>query len=140
MEMSDFSWQHQIFARPEISVVKHTLDVCIKQLKGFFNKSATKVFLKKIKTVLDMHKILSTCKSTLDSIMNQARFLLHGHHGLACTTLEIFKGYNWIELKILITDLLDKFLAWHISGVASCNLTFSLESLTFLSIILLRTF
>ena len=33
-----------------------------------------------------------------------------------------------------------KFLTWHISGVARYNLTFSLESLTFLSIIVPRTF
>ena len=51
--------------------------------KGFFNKSATKVFLNKTKTVLDNNKILYACKSTFDAIMNKTRFLLQGHHGRA---------------------------------------------------------
>ena len=48
--------------------------------KGFFNKSTTKVFLKKIKTVLDINKIFLSRKSTFNAIMNETRFLLHGHH------------------------------------------------------------
>ena len=39
-----------------------------------------------------------------------------------------------------IRGLIDEFLAWYISGVARCNLTFSLESLSFFSITLLRMF
>ena len=35
---------------------------------------------------------------------------------------------------------IDEFMAWHISGVASCNLTFPLESLSFFSIMVLRLF
>ena len=51
--------------------------------KGFFNKSATKVFLNKTKTVLNINKILYSCKRTFDAIMNETRLLLHGHHGHA---------------------------------------------------------
>ena len=51
--------------------------------KGFFNKSATKVFLNKTKTVLDINEMLCFCKITFDAIMNENRFLLHGHHGHA---------------------------------------------------------
>ena len=36
--------------------------------------------------------------------------------------------------------LLDKFLAYHISGVARCNLTFPLESLSFFNITIFRMF
>ena len=43
--------------------------------KGIFNKSATKVFLNKTKTVLDVNKILYSCKSTFDAIMSETRFL-----------------------------------------------------------------
>ena len=39
-----------------------------------------------------------------------------------------------------IRGLIDEFLAWHISGVARCNLTFSSESLSFFSITVLRMF
>ena len=35
---------------------------------------------------------------------------------------------------------LDTFLGWHISGVGKCKLIFPLECLTFLSIIVFRTF
>ena len=38
-----------------------------------------------------------------------------------------------------ICKLPDKFLVWHNSGVASCNLTYLQKSLTFLSIIVLKT-
>ena len=40
----------------------------------------------------------------------------------------------------LVWELIDEFLAWHISGVARCYLTFPWESLSFCSIVLLRTF
>ena len=39
-----------------------------------------------------------------------------------------------------IRRLLDTLLAWHISAIASCNLTFLLEGLISFSIIVLRTF
>ena len=44
------------------------------------------------------------------------------------------------KISVSILKPLHKFLAWHISSVARCNLTFPLKSLTFLSIIVLRTF
>ena len=50
----------------------------------FFNKSTTSFFLNKTKTALDINKILYSCKITFDVIMNETRFLLHGHHGHAC--------------------------------------------------------
>ena len=49
----------------------------------FFNKSATNFFFNKTKTVWDINKILYSCKSTFDSIMNETQFLVHGHHGHA---------------------------------------------------------
>ena len=43
-------------------------------------------------------------------------------------------------LLLQIGWLLDEFLVWHIAGVARCNLTFSLETLSFFSITILRMF
>ena len=51
-----------------------------------FNKRATKVFLNKIKTVVNINKIHYACKSTFDAIMNVTRFILHGQHGHDCRT------------------------------------------------------
>ena len=51
--------------------------------KGFFNKSATKGFLNKTKTVLDINKTGYFCKSTFDGILNETWLLLHGQHGHA---------------------------------------------------------
>ena len=46
---------------------------------------------------------------------------------------------NFLQLLTWINEL-HTFLAWHISGVARCNLTFPLESLSFFSITILRMF
>ena len=48
--------------------------------KGFSIRAPQK-FLNKTKTVLDINKILYSCRSTVDAIMNATRCLLHGHHG-----------------------------------------------------------
>ena len=60
--------------------------------KGFFNKSATKVFLNKTITVSDIDKILYSCKSTFDAI--ETGFLLHGHHGHSCRSPDTTKFIN----------------------------------------------
>ena len=39
--------------------------------KGVFNKSVAKAFLNKTKTVSDINKILYSCRSTFDAIMNE---------------------------------------------------------------------
>ena len=61
--------------------------------KGFFNKSATKVFLNKTKTVLDVNKSLYSCKSTFEAIMDETRLLLHGQHGQACRSPDAEPNY-----------------------------------------------
>ena len=45
-----------------------------------------------------------------------------------------------IHIFTLLRRLLDEFLAWLISDVARCNLTFTLEILSFFSIMLFRMF
>ena len=52
-------------------------------IKGFSIRALQRFFLNKTKTVLDINKVLYCCKSTFDAIVNETRFLLHGHHGHA---------------------------------------------------------
>ena len=58
-----------------------------------------------IKTVLDINKILYSCESTFDAIMNKTRLLLHGHHGYACRSADA-KPNSWRFSSINRTNLL----------------------------------
>ena len=58
--------------------LKAFVDVAVRvnfTYKGFFNESATKVFLNKTKMVLAINEILYSCKSTFDAIMNETGFV-----------------------------------------------------------------
>ena len=73
-------------------------------LYKIFIKSATKVFLNKTTTVLYINKILYSCKSTFDAIMNELRFLLHGHLGHACRSPDAEPNCNFtfdIRMKFI---------------------------------------
>ena len=87
----------------QVLLIFHNLRSKIKAFynyKGFFNKSATKFFLNKTKTVLHNLQIHYSCKSTFDAIMNETRFLLHGHQWRACRSSDVephfwrFSGIN----------------------------------------------
>ena len=56
-----------------------------------------------------------------------------------CKTSKRFLIINK-TVRTATRGLIDEFLAWHISGVSSWNLTMPLETLTFFSIIVVRLF